>query len=760
MVSIDSPNTTVCYNSIVTLKCAFKEPSDHIAWYMYKDSTRSVLCDGTVVTLQTCPTETYKSCLQVKLNKVTGRWASTYECGFSSGSVTHTARTLLSVSLLPDKIDMIANPLTVNCAGKPQSSEQVMVNTIIQNSTELYEVHFYYQGTLQTPISPKPTDDEFCRSEVANDVLWPDTPAGDTVIIRKCEAGRVGYKSRTCDGTTWQPVSSHCVTEFLNTVVSAAEDFKEGLNATPEIALYIFQGLQHVTEVNSGSGEGSADLSASIDVLRTMSSVSDGFQLSEEVLPMLVGASSNMLNDNWNKFNMSVKEDKSADYLQSVENLVKNIKVNMSRNITSQNIELKICTNLECHISLFNMDVNVTKMSGTVKSFAAKNLTDKLKNNVHDTVPTDLLISTTLLHANNTYMEIKMDFPLSQQHMSKHFCVFWNTTERIWSSEGCRFLTSHDNKTICICTHLTSFSVLMSKSEIDLPFLEEITYVGLGVSICCLVLFLTVEHLVWSAVVKSNLSHFRHTALVNIAVCLLLAHCCFLASSAPDSLSDSLCLSLTICKHFFFLAMFGWMFTLSIMLVHQLIFVFNPLRKRVFMFFSSILGYVCPFIIVGVSYMYYNYTYTSYHDPASCWLNYKRLMEGSLHAFLLPVGTVVLANLFSMVVVMFTLLKSSVPDASKANDKETAKSILKVVVFLTPVFGVTWIFGFFQLIFDTTPMHPFFAYCFTILNAFQGLFIFLTGCFAEQKVRGELLKLIAQKNDVKQVTSTKCEKDK
>lgn len=89
-----------------------------------------------------------------------------------------------------------------------------------------------------------------------------------------------------------------------------------------------------------------------------------------------------------------------------------------------------------------------------------------------------------------------------------------------------------------------------------------------------------------------------------------------------------------------------------------------------------------------------------------------------MHAFLLPVGTIVLANLFSMIVVIVTLMKTSVP-GSKADDKETAKGILKVVIVLTPVFGVTWIVGFIQLIMSDSPIYNVITYIFTILNTFQ-----------------------------------------
>lgn len=427
-----------------------------------------------------------------------------------------------------------------------------------------------------------------------------------------------------------------------------------------------------------------------------------------------------MLNKTWGGVNKSVIQRLSSNYLHSVESLVKNIKINNSDGYNSENLDLKICPGSNCNVSIFNINVNLNKTSGLMKTVAVKNIMDKLNNNFYKTLTTSLLLSVTLENSTDSSVEINLDFPREHLSSTTAYCVFWNTTAKVWSDEGCMVKMNDENHTVCECNHLTSFSVLMSKTDVSSEALDIITNVGLGVSICSLLIFLIIESLVWSAVVKTNLSHFRHTAMVNIAMFLLLADCSFLASISPEMLGDTWCLVLTICKHLFFLATFCWMLCLSVMLVHQLIFVFSPLRKRVFMFLSSIVGYVCPILIVGSSYVYCKYTGKDYYKKETCWLVFEGLLEGSLHAFLLPVGTIVLTNLFSMVVVILTLMKSSVPDGSKADDKETAKSILKVVVFLTPVFGVTWVIGFFlNILEENDPLHDVAVYSFTILNSFQ-----------------------------------------
>lgn len=429
-----------------------------------------------------------------------------------------------------------------------------------------------------------------------------------------------------------------------------------------------------------------------------------------------------MLSKDWGGINESTLHDMSASYLHAVEGLVKNIKVNNSDRFSSPNLDLKFCSSSDCALSVFDIDVNLNKTDGILKTVAVKNLTDKLNNNFGDTVHTSLVISATLENNSDASLEIKLDFPNKQLRGKTPFCVFWNTTDRDWSDVGCTVKNRSLQRTQCECKHLTSFSVLMARRQISDSTLDLISNIGLAVSVCSLITFLVIERVVWSAVVKTNLSHFRHTAVVNIATFRLLADCSFLASSFPKTLSNNGCLFLTICKHLFYLAMFSWMLCMSVMLVHQLIFVFTPLRKRVFMFFSSIIGYVCPIIIVGCSYVYSKYTEKPYFDPSVCWLVYEKLLEGSIHAFFIPIATIIFINLFSMMVVIITLTKTSVPENSKAHDKDTAKSVIKVVVFLTPVFGITWIFGFVQLILEEGTLLTVVYYTFTIMNSFQVMY--------------------------------------
>lgn len=812
MVTIKSPETRVCYHSSPKLQCTFEEETDSAGWNMSKKHAHFELAEGSVVKLnENCATQERKSCIAMTLEKVTGIWTGTYECGFTSGSVRHTAKSHLDVALLPDEITLRSDPLTVDCSNTKLPKVQVKITATILKSPEVFEVTCSLPEcnaqpneiikddqiyTFTAPIScmkvqkesntvtvtfknsNKQTksahmdipviygDAKVCKEEIFNGDLWPDTPGDDTVINRTCPEGRTGYKSRTCIGSTWQPVFYHCVNQDLENNRIAADNFLKGLGATEEMALDIFKRLKNSsTAFDSESSDTTADIDSSINILDTMAKASEYIVLQDRVLNDFVHSASNMLDNTWTGINKSVSYEMSSNYLDSVESLVKNIKVNQSNGMYSENLELKFCHDRHCRVSVFNISVNLNKSSGIMKTLGVKNLMEKLRNNYGKTERTSLLLSATLEGNNDSSVEIRMDFPREQHNYTKPVCVFWNTSAEDWSNKGCFLKKGNNIQTVCECNHLTAFSVLMARGDVSDEFLEIITYVGLGVSICSLLLFLLVEILVWSSVVKSGLSLFRHTALVNIAVFLLLADCCFLASTSPEDLSQNMCLALTICKHLFFLVMFSWMLCMSVMLVHQLIFVFSPLRKRVFMFLSSIVGYVCPVLIVGSSYVYCKYTQKPYFNPELCWLVYERILDGSIHAFLLPVGTVIFTNLFSMVVVIITLVRSNVPEG-KAHEKEMAKSIIKVVLFLTPVFGLTWVIGFAMLILGKeNSFFQVFNYSFTILNSLQGLFLLLTGCFAEPKVREELFRLIMAKSkgrseSTKNLTSTTYTKDK
>lgn len=488
------------------------------------------------------------------------------------------------------------------------------------------------------------------------------------------------------------------------------------------------------------------------------------------ILQDFVTSIGNVLNDTgaWKNptnhdTNLSIK------YLYTVEEMVSNSNLSTYKDYNHENVQLKLC-NSSC-INTFNVSVS-TDNKVIVVGFQNLHQILPQPNLVEKAISETTILSVTTVNNNtNETKDVEMTFDYSKRRPPNHamYCVYWDEIKNEWSQKGCEW-GGATNPKVCKCKHNSAFTILMSKNEETLPYMKELTYVGLGISVVSLVLCLIIEILVWDTVVKSDISNFRHVAVFNIALCLLFAHCGLLASAEPEKTPEQWCSILTIVKHFFFLAVFFWMLCLSFVILHQIIFVFDHLRKRVFWGLSITLGYVCPILCVAITFITFsNGEAGEYFSKKTCWLVYKGTLKGSIYAFILPVGTIVFINLFTLAVVIMKIATPTVSEAKARDEKEVAKSMIKTIVFLSPVLGITWIFGFFIINLDLTvkPWAQVVNYTFTVLNSLQvrvkhqmllsiyvliqcihacthskisncislqGFFIFLTNCVGEKKV--------------------------
>ncbi|XP_065112154.2 adhesion G-protein coupled receptor F3 isoform X1 [Paramisgurnus dabryanus] len=788
MVYIEAPEEKLCYNARQQLNCTCIEQMDSCMWQMTRDSESPMtLGPGSQVMLSDVCTTTST----VTLLSTNGFWSGTYSCLFTTKNIAHMALAPISIALLPEVINVTATAPTADCTSTPTAT--IVLNCTIETSIETYTAKLKIGAEEQVPTTqvsngiimytasfsidcaaatkPRSYDasctlentrsqlrnrtiklpviypgDGFCAQEVIADRTWPKTKDNETATLFCTEVGKQGMYTRKCNGNTWAEEISLCVKAVLNTITSQASDFEKGLGATQEIASYIFESLRNNTAEEGGNGIG--DVQAAVSVFKTMKSASANMPLGENLVENFLESASSMLNISWDVGDPQVTNSLATQYLASVENLMYSIRINNSNGYNSSNIQLGICkAGSSCNQSVFNVEVGLNATADLVKTMGIQNLAERMpKVGFENALFPSIVVSTTAENRSSSAVNIKMAFQ-TEESGDMH-CVFWNVTEERWSTDGCEYVKSATGTAYCECNHLTSFAMLMSKFAVSLPFMDQLTYIGLGVSICSLIVYIIIEALVWKTVVKSSLSHFRHTALINISMCLLLADICFLASAFPSILSETACLILVVAKHYFFLAMFFWMLSLSIMLAYQLIFVFSHISKKVYMIIGYTLGYVCPTLTVAATYVYYDQTkQVEYFSTKTCWLTYQSAMVGSIYAFLFPVGFIVFANMCSMVVVIATVLKPSGAEADKKADKEAAKAVIKVVLFLTPVFGGTWVLGFLVFIMDDFTQFTtiLVQYAFTIVNSLQGFFILLTGCFAEKRVRDEILRIIMGK---------------
>ncbi|KAF6305677.1 adhesion G protein-coupled receptor E2 [Rhinolophus ferrumequinum] len=325
------------------------------------------------------------------------------------------------------------------------------------------------------------------------------------------------------------------------------------------------------------------------------------------------------------------------------------------------------------------------------------------------------------------------------------FCVFWEHGQNgsgYWSTKGCWIVGTRDDSTTCQCTHLSSFAVLMALYDLqeEDPALAVITYLGLSLSLLCLLLA-ALTFLLCKAI--QNTSTSLH---LQLSLCLFLAHLLFL--TAIDRTEPKvLCATIAGALHYLYLASFTWMLLdgLHLFLTARNLTVVNYSSVSRFMKkFMFPVGYGVPAVIVAISAASGPHLYGT---PTRCWLHTHK---GFIWTFLGPVCTIFSINL-AFFLMTFWILKNKL--SSLNSDVSTLQNTRMLTFKATAqlfILGCTWCLGILQV----GPAARAMAYLFTIINSLQGVFIFLVYCVLSQQVREQYRKWL------KAVKKTKAESEK
>uniref|UniRef100_G1Q8W4 Adhesion G protein-coupled receptor E2 n=1 Tax=Myotis lucifugus TaxID=59463 RepID=G1Q8W4_MYOLU len=303
------------------------------------------------------------------------------------------------------------------------------------------------------------------------------------------------------------------------------------------------------------------------------------------------------------------------------------------------------------------------------------------------------------------------------------FCVFWEPGQNgsgHWSTKGCWMVGTRDTSTTCQCSHLSSFAVLMAHYDEEDPALAVITYVGLSLSLLCLLLA-ALTFLLCKAI--QNTSTSLH---LQLSLCLFLAHLLFL--TAIDRTEPKvLCAIIAGALHYLYLASFTWMLLegLHLFLTARNLTAVN--YSNVSRFMKKLMlpvGYGVPAVIVAISAASRSHLYGT---PARCWLH---LEKGFIWGFLGPVCAILFVNLaFFLMTLCILKSKLSSLNSDVSTLKNTRMLTFKAIAQLF-ILGCTWCLGILQV----GPAAHAMAYLFTIINSLQGVFIFLVYCLLSQQV--------------------------
>eukprot|EP00058_Branchiostoma_floridae_P027788 XP_002613279.1 hypothetical protein BRAFLDRAFT_68244 [Branchiostoma floridae] len=220
---------------------------------------------------------------------------------------------------------------------------------------------------------------------------------------------------------------------------------------------------------------------------------------------------------------------------------------------------------------------------------------------------------------------------------------------------------------------------------------------------------------------KSNLTHTtcECTHLTNFAILMSVTEL------------EVVCDVIAIILHYLFLAVFTWMCVEGVELYVLLVKVFNLKKKRLIYYY--LIGYVTPAIVVGIS-VAVNYIYghvnstdlNGYGTETYCWLSVENYF---IWSFVGPVLLIILVNVGFMVMTLKVIFSQKSNKQGEKSEQGKLKFWIRVSAALLCVMGVTWVFGVLYISRETLV----FAYVFTIINSFQGLFIFLFHCALNEK---------------------------
>ncbi|CAL9692194.1 unnamed protein product [Knipowitschia caucasica] len=621
-----------------------------------------------------------------------------------------------------------------------------------------------YNKTTTLTLFPEPP--------LCNDIVYGMGREGDSSVIR-CEKGQTGSKTAVCESNRqWTLVEDTCIVEEIKELLTESTDLDP-----VKVEVFVEKLNEAVKEQTEAIAESSNTISAITEILVSVSDVTETVTepLMKNVLEVVDKLSADNAAKSWQVLNTNRSSNASSQLLGSLEQLSKGLKGEFS--ITTPRIQLKktsfrdffsINLNSSIHLNIPNTqheNVSITTilfssldniLPARDASFNISQLGTTTNSTENDTasVVLDNFINAdvVLIKVNQVITNVTLSYEKKNDSFTPDpQCVFWNFSLLdglgAWDDKGCSLISDINSTVTCQCNHLTSFSILMSTHipESIREALDIITYIGVGISLASLVICLIIEGYVWKAVTRNGTAFMRHVSIVNTALCLLIADICFIIAASvaknPDenpgedfTVPVGPCSTATFFMHFFYLALFFWMLVSGLLLFYRMVMVFSHMSKSAMLAVGLCVGYGAPLIIAVVTVASTAGGNGYIQREQACWLNWNETM--ALLALVIPALTIVFINIIILFVVLYKMLRSGgIGDQSVADERHTLKVVVRCVLILTPLFGLTWSLGVGTMVAPTNEgVHIAFAF----FNSLQGLFILVFGTLFDSKIRALL----------------------
>ncbi|XP_048852726.1 adhesion G-protein coupled receptor G2-like isoform X2 [Brienomyrus brachyistius] len=317
----------------------------------------------------------------------------------------------------------------------------------------------------------------------------------------------------------------------------------------------------------------------------------------------------------------------------------------------------------------------------------------------------------------------------------KVICSAWNGEGNYpnWMSQGCN--TSEDNNTItCQCNHLTFFAILMvdpnvNISSANLESLTYISYIGCGLSMFFLGIALFTHFILRKA--KSNSAS---KILINLFVAMFLLDLTFLSNEWITSLGNPIgCKIMGAVMHYSLLSTFN---CFAIEALHLCLHLVGALKLDTshYVLRMCIVGWALPAVVVIIllclgKYGQQTTNFGQSSNVTMCWIT------DILVHYIVNIGYYALVFLFTFTIFIIIVRRlvyfmGKTAGTSKAG---TGRADILTVMGLCCLLGVTWGFAFLSYGPLTIPA----LYIFTILNSFQGFFLFIYYIKSNKATDGE-----------------------
>uniref|UniRef100_A0A3Q3CMB3 Adhesion G protein-coupled receptor E8 n=1 Tax=Haplochromis burtoni TaxID=8153 RepID=A0A3Q3CMB3_HAPBU len=304
-------------------------------------------------------------------------------------------------------------------------------------------------------------------------------------------------------------------------------------------------------------------------------------------------------------------------------------------------------------------------------------------------------------------------------------CVYWKTTETVegksmsWSEEGCWVAFSNENYTICSCSHLSTFALIMQIGE-TLSFLH---FIWLN-RICVIIGLFFLALAIFTFLLCSWNPKINNTARLHLCLNLFFSQLLLLWN---DKYTDNklACTVMAGLLHFLIVASFVWMLLEALqlhLLVRKLSQVQVIRRDGLPRPILYLVGYGVPFVIVGVSALIYSDGY-GVTSSNVCFLSTKRNFNWALTGPIIAV----LINWLLFLATLWSLRPTLANMKSDVSQSKDTRLIIFKIVAQFVILGCTWILGLYQ-------SNLFFQVLFIILNSQQGTFLYIVHCLLNKEV--------------------------